>query len=142
MIRRLVRPFEHAHFAFRIGRGLREDAAQLGILHVVRTGVGREHAPGHEPPHRAKIDFLVAAQGAFERALGFRKGRRIEDDHVPQRFDVTLGCVEPVEDVRDLEFGGDSVAFGVSPCRRDGIFGAVQAQYLRRPRPRRSENEP
>jgi hypothetical protein len=83
MIRGLMRPLYDAQLPPRIRPCLRQHLTQFRVLHMVRARIGRENAARYESLHRAQIDFLVASQRAFERALRFRERRRIENDHVP-----------------------------------------------------------
>ncbi len=49
---------------------------------MVGAGAGHENAAGAEHLEGAEVEFLVAAEGGIEVALGFGEGGRIENDGV------------------------------------------------------------
>ena len=141
MVRRLVAPFQYPKLSPRITRRFSQQAPKLGVLHVMGTCVGRENPARSEPLDRPEIDLLVAAQGAFERALRFRKGRWIQHDQIPQRFTGAHGVIEPVEHVGYGKFSGDRIARGIPLRRGDRILRTVEPQHFRGSSPRRMQRE-
>ena len=73
---------------------------------MMRAGAGDEQAAGAQHLERAQVQLLVAAQRAFNGALGFGEGRRVENDGVER-----LAGLRPV--AKNLEgVGLDPVDFG------------------------------
>src|SRR5690606_15788453 len=115
-----------------------EDGSQFRVLHVMRTGVGRENPTRRQALHRAQVDLLVPAQRPLERALGFRERRWIKYDQIP-RLLATLA--EVIEDVRDTKLRVHLIALRILPRLRDRIVGAVNTHDRGRSRPRRMKRE-
>jgi len=94
--------------------------------------------PGRKQPERAQVKRLVTTYGAGDGVLAAGERRRIEDDEVERRLAV-LG--EPVEDVGDLERGGEAVALGGRTRGGDGVLGRVEAEHAGRAGLRAGEAE-
>ena len=105
--------FEQTHAPRGIGSGGSDGGFEIGPGDMVRTGAGDQQAAGTNHFERTQIQFLVAAQGAFDGAPGFGEGGRIEDDGVK-----TLARLRPVAEnfegvgLDPVDFGGDAGAIG------------------------------
>ena len=55
---------------------------EVRLADVVGAGASDQDAAGAEHLEGAEIEFLVAAKGGVEVALGLGEGRRVEDDGV------------------------------------------------------------
>lgn len=96
------------------GRG-GDGSFKIAPTDMVRAGTGDEDATGAEHLESAEVEFLVAAECAFDGAPGFGEGGRVEDDEV-----IGLTGVGPL--AQDLK----GVAF--DPVDRGGEAGAVGGQ--------------
>src|SRR5579864_9210754 len=65
---------------------------------MVRAGASDEDSAGSKHLQGSEIEFLVAAQGGVEVALGFGEGGRVEDDGVVAMAGVGV-VLEQVEGV-------------------------------------------
>ena len=62
--------------------GVGEHFEEVGLADVVGAGAGDENPAGAQHLQGAEVEFLVAAEGGVEIALGLGEGGRIEDDGV------------------------------------------------------------
>jgi hypothetical protein len=72
----------HAQRFVGILGGIGYDFEEVRSADVEGAGAGNEDSSGTQHFHGTEVEFLVAAQGFVEVALGLGEGRRIENDGV------------------------------------------------------------
>ena len=74
MIFGLSSDLQQAKRAVSIEGGIGQHFQEVGLADVVGAGAGDQNAAGAQHLQGAQVEFLVAAQGGFEVALGLGEG--------------------------------------------------------------------
>jgi len=119
---------QEANAAVRVGGSGGDSGFEVGERDVMGAGAGNEQAAGAKHLQGSQVEFLVAAQRAFDGTFAFGEGRRVENDGVelfagtgPVAQDLKGIAFDPVHLSGDLRAIRDEIAFSDFERRTGGV---------------------